>query len=158
MSQYFPKPYEPFGGDINVKADLSNYATKTDLKNVSHVDASSFALKSNWVSLKTEVGKLDINELVPIPADVSKLSNVVKNDVVKKTEYNKLVTKVDNIDTTNFVKKNKDEKDESDFEDKVSKIDKKIPNVSCLVKETDFYTKVIEIEGKIPNITYWSSY
>ena len=105
MSQYFPKPYEPFGGDINVKADLSNYATKTDLKNVSHIDVSSFALKSNLVSLKTEVGKLDINKLVPIPADLSKLSNVVKNDVVKKTEYNKLVTKVDNIDTINFVKK-----------------------------------------------------
>ena len=105
MSQYFPKPYEPFGGDINVKVDLSNYATKTDLKNVSHIDVSSFALKSNLVSLKTEVGKLDINKLVPIPADLSKLSNVVKNDVVKKTEYNKLVTKVDNTDTINFVKK-----------------------------------------------------
>ena len=105
MSQYFPKPYQPFGGDINVKADLSNYATKTDLKNVSHIDVSSFALKSNLVSLKTEVGKLDINKLVSIPADLSKLSNVVKNDVVKKTEYNKLVTTVDNIDTINFVKK-----------------------------------------------------
>ena len=105
MSQYFPKPYEPFGGDINVKVDLSNYPTKTDLKNVSHIDVSSFALKSNLVSLKTEVGKLDINKLVPIPADLSKLSNVVKNDVVKKTEYNKLVTKVDNTDTINFVKK-----------------------------------------------------
>ena len=88
MSQYFPKQYEPFGGDINVKADLSNFATKTDLKNVLHIDVSSFALKSNLVSLKTEVGKLDINKLVPIPADLSKLSNVVKNDVVKKTEYN----------------------------------------------------------------------
>ena len=105
MSQYFPKPYEPFGGDINVKVDLSNYATKTDLKNVSHVDVSSFALKSNFTSLKTEVDKLDIDKLVPVPADLSKLSDVVKNDVVKKTEYNKLVTKVDNTDTTNFVKK-----------------------------------------------------
>ena len=76
---------------------------KNDLKNVSHVDVSSFALKSNLASLKTEVDKLDINKLVPVPADLSKLSDVVKNDVVKKTEYNKLVTKVDNIDTTNFV-------------------------------------------------------
>ena len=108
-----------------VKVDLSNYATKTDLKNVSHVDVSSFALKSNLASLKTEVDKFDIDKLVPIPVDLSKLSDVVKNDVVKKTEYNKLVTKVDNIDTTNFVKKNKYEKDGSDFEDKISKIDKK---------------------------------
>ena len=107
MRQYFPKPYEPFGGDINVKVDLSNYATKTDLKNVSHVDVSSFALKSNLASLKTEVDKLYIDKLVPVPVDLSKLSDIVKNDVVKKTEYNKLVTKVDNIDTANFVKKNK---------------------------------------------------
>ena len=105
MSQYFPKPYEPFGGDINVKVDLSNYATKTDLKNVSHIDVSRFALKSNLASLKTEVNKLDIDKLVPAPVDFSKLSDVVKNDVVKKTEYNKLVPKVDNIDATSFVKK-----------------------------------------------------
>ena len=105
MSQYFPKPYEPFGGDVNVKVDLSNYATKTDLKNVSHVDVSSFALKSNLVSLKTEVHKIDADKLKSVPVDLTKLSSVVKNDVVKKTEYNKLVTKVDNIDTTNFVKK-----------------------------------------------------
>ena len=78
MSQYFPKPYEPFGGDINFKVDLSNYSTKTDLKNVSHVDVSSFALKSNLASLKTEVDKLDIDKIVPIPADLSKLSDVVK--------------------------------------------------------------------------------
>ena len=73
MSQYFPKPYEPFGGDINVKVDLSNYATKTDIKNISHVDTSSFALKSNLASLKTEVDKLDIDKLVPVPVDLSKL-------------------------------------------------------------------------------------
>ena len=59
MSQYFPKPYEPFGGDINVKVDLSNYATKTDVKNISHVDTSSFELKSNLANLKTEVDKLN---------------------------------------------------------------------------------------------------
>ena len=144
MSQYFPKPYEPFGGDINVKVDLSNYVTIADLKNVSHVDTSSFATKTNIASLKTEVNKIDVGKLktVPVdlaklsnPVDLAKLSNVVNNDVVKKTEYNKLVTKVDNIDTTNFVKKNKYEKDGSDFEDKISKIDKKIPDVSSLVKK-----------------------
>ena len=79
--------------------------TKSDLKNVSHVDVSSFALKSSLAKLKTEVDKLDINKLIPIPVDLSKLSDVVKNDVVKKTEYKKLVTKVGNIDTINFVKK-----------------------------------------------------
>ena len=79
MSQYFPKPYELFGGDINVKIDLSNYATKADIKNISRVDTSYFALKTNLANLKTEVDKL-----VPVPIDLSKLSDVVKNDVVKK--------------------------------------------------------------------------
>ena len=72
MSEYFPKPYEPFGGDINVNVDLSNYATKTDLRNVSHVNVSSFALKSNLANLKTEVRKLDIDKLVPVPIDLSR--------------------------------------------------------------------------------------
>ena len=102
MSQYFPKPYEPFGGDINVKVDLSNYATKADIKNISHVDTSSFALKANLASLKTEVDKLDVDKLVPVPADLSKLSDVVKNDV-KKTAYNQLVAKVNSVDTSAFV-------------------------------------------------------
>ena len=81
MSQYFPKPYEPFSGDINVKVDLSNYATKADIKNISHVDTSSFALKTNFESLKTKVDKLDIDKLVPVPVDLNKLSDVVKNDI-----------------------------------------------------------------------------
>ena len=103
MSQYFPKSYEPFGGDINVKINLSNYATKTDLKNVAHVDVSSFALKSNLASLKTKVDKLDIDKLGPVPNDLAKLSSVVKNDVIKKTGYDKLVEKANSIDTTGFV-------------------------------------------------------
>ena len=94
MSLYFPKPYEPFGGDINVNVDLSNYSTKTEVKDISHVDTSSFALKTNLASLKTEVDKLDIDKLVPIPVDLSKLNDVVKNDVFKKTGYDKLVGKV----------------------------------------------------------------
>ena len=84
MTQYFPKPYEPFGGYINVKVDVSNYATKADIKNISHVDTSSFALKTNLASLKTEVDKLDIDKLVPIPVDLSKLSNVVKMMLLKR--------------------------------------------------------------------------
>ena len=84
MSQCFPKPQEPFGGDINVKVDLSNYATKADIKNISHVDTLGFALKINLANSKTEVDKLDIYKLVPVPVDLSKLSDAVKNDVVKK--------------------------------------------------------------------------
>ena len=84
MSQYFPKPYEPFGGDINIKVDLSNYATKTHLKNISHIDPISFAPKTNLASLKTEVHKLDIDKLTPVLNELAKLSNVVKNDFVKK--------------------------------------------------------------------------
>ena len=86
MSQYFPKPYEAFGGDINVKVDLSNYATKAEIKNISHIDTSSFALKKNLANFKNEVDKLDIDKLVPLSTDLSKLSNAVKNDVIKKTE------------------------------------------------------------------------
>ena len=84
MSQYFPKPYELFGGDINVKVNLSNYATKSDIKNISHVETSSFGLKTNLASLKTEADKLDIDNLVPVPVDLGKLSDLVKYDVVKK--------------------------------------------------------------------------
>ena len=84
MSQYFPKPYEAFSGDINVKVDLSNYATKTDIKNISHVDTSSFALKTNLASLKIEVDKLDIDKLAPVPVDLSKLRDVVKMTLLKK--------------------------------------------------------------------------
>ena len=128
MSQYFPKPYKPFRGDIYVKDDLSNYATKPDLKNVTHVNASSFVLKSNLASLKTEVDKLDIDELAPVPVNLSKLSDVVKNHVVKKTVYDKLVEKVNNIDTTRFVLKTTHDTDQSDLE-------KKIPHTSNLAKK-----------------------
>ena len=106
MSQYFP-PYRSSGRNIKVELNLSSYATKTDLKSVTHVDVSSFASKTNLARLKTEVDKLYIGKLTPIPNDLDKLSNVVKNDVVKKTEYNKLVAKLNNIDTTEFVLKTK---------------------------------------------------
>ena len=84
MSKFYPEPYEPFRGDINVTNEFSNYATKTDLKIVTHVDTSSFALKTNLTNLNIEVDRLDIDKLIPVPTDLSKLSNVVKNDVVKK--------------------------------------------------------------------------
>ena len=146
MSQHFPKPYEPFGGDINVKIDLSNYATKTDIKNISHIDTSSFALKSNLASLKTEIDKLDVKKLVSVPVDLSKLSDVVKNEVVKKTVYDKLATKVNSIDTRGFVLKTKYDADKVELENK-------IPDASSLVKKTDYNAKITEIESKIPSIS-----
>ena len=133
MNQYFPKPYEPLGGDINVTADLSNYATKDDIKNITHVDTSSFALKTNLANLKTEVDKLDIDKLATVPVDLSKLSNVVKNDVVKKTVYDKLVAKVDNIDTSGLVKK-------TDYNTKITEIEGKIPDISGLATKTALTT------------------
>ena len=120
MSQYFPKPYEAFGEDIYVKVDLSNFAAKTDLKNISHVHASSFALKSNLA--------IYIDKLTPVPNDLAKLSNVVKNDAVIKNEYDKLVAKVNNIDTTVFASKTTCDTDKSDLE-------KKIPDASDLAKK-----------------------
>ena len=125
---------------------MSNYAGKTDIKNISHIDTSSFALNSNLASLKREVDKLDINNLVPVSVDLIKLSDVVKNDVVKKTVYEKLVAKVNNIDTSLFVLKIKYDTDKSELE-------KKIPGTSGLVKKTYYNAKITEIEGKIPSIS-----
>ena len=84
MSQYFSKLCEPFGRNINVKVDLSSFATNADIKNISHVDTSGFAVKKKLANIKTEVDKLDIDKLAPVPVDLSKLNNVVKNIVVKK--------------------------------------------------------------------------
>ena len=84
MRQYFPKPYEPFGGAVNVKVDLSNYATKSDLEEVTGIDTSNFALKSNLAILKTEIDKLYIDKLIHVPVDLSKLSDVVKTMLLKK--------------------------------------------------------------------------
>ena len=95
MSQYFP-PYRSSGGDIKVELDLSIYSTMPDLKNMIHVDVSSFTSKANVASLKTEVDKRDFDKLETVLVDLAKLSNVVKSDVVKKTDYNIIGTKVDN--------------------------------------------------------------
>ena len=145
MSKYFPKPFKSFRGDIKVKVDLSNYTTKVVIKNIAHVDTSNFASKTNLANLKTEVDKLDIGKLKTVPVDLSKLSNVVKNEVIKKTEYNKLVNKVNNIDTSGFILKTKYDADKLELE-------KKIPDTSNIVKKSDYNTKISEIEGKIPII------
>ena len=146
MSLYFPKPYETFGGDIHLKFDFSSYATKADIKHILHADTSSFALKANLAILKAEEDKLDINNLVPVPVDLSKLGDVVKNDVVKNTANDQLVAKVNSIDTSRFVLKTKYDTDKSELENE-------IPDTSGLVKKTDYNAKITEIEGKIPDIS-----
>ena len=109
---------------------------------MTHVDTSISALKTNLANLKTEVDKLDIDKLAPVPVDLSKLSDVVKNDVVKKTVYNRLVRKVDNIDTSDFVLKTKYNTDKTELE-------KKIPNVTNFAEKT----KLTELEKKVPDIS-----
>ena len=157
MSQYFPKPYKPFGRGINVKVDLSNYATKNDLKDATGIDTCNFVLKSNLASFKTEADKLDTDKLVPVPVGLSKVSDVVENDVVKERMCNKLVKKVNNIQTSGFVLKTKYDTDKSDLEKKISDADIKVPDTNSLYKKTDVNAKVSKIESKIPNITCLSS-
>ena len=145
MSQYFPTPLLDHK-NIKVEIDLSNYATKKDINDITHVDTSNLALKTNLANLKTEVDKLGIGKLATVPVDLSKLSNVVKNDVVKKTVYDKLVIKVDNIDTSNYVLK-------TNLNTKFTGLENKIPNTSGLIKKTDYNSKITEIENKIPDIS-----
>ena len=125
MNEYFPKP-KSFIENIKVTMGLSNYATKVDIKNITHVDTSNFALKTNLANLKTEVDKIDTDKLKTVPVDLSKLSNVVKNEVIKKAEYNKLVAKVRNIDTSNFVIK-------TNYNTKITELENRIPDISNLV-------------------------
>ena len=139
MNRY--ERYEPFGGDINVKVALSNYVTETDFKNVTHVDTSSFALKTNLANLNAETDKLDIDKLAPIPVDLTKISDVVKNDI-KETVYDKLNANVNSIDTSGFVLKTQYDTDKCGIENK-------IPNTSDFVKQIDYNTKITEIEGKL---------
>ena len=136
MSKYFPKPLRSYGENIKVKIDLSNYVTKADIKNITHVDTSNFASKANLANLKTEVNKLDIGKLKTVPANLSKLSNAIKNEVITKTEYNKLVNKMNNIDTSGFILKTKYDADELQLE-------KKIPDTSGLVKKLIIILKLL---------------
>ena len=150
-------PYKSSRQNIKVELDLANYATKTDLKNITHVDVSSYASKTNLAALKSEVDKIDVDKLKTTPADLPKLSNVVKNDVVKKTDYSTKVTSkeaqiagltkntVDNladitklkaVDTNSFVLKTKLASDVTTLENKIDTVDKKIPDVSELAAKT----------------------
>ena len=178
MRTYYP-PYKSSSNNIKVELDLSNYATKTDLKNITHTDVSSFTSKTNLAALKTEVDKIDTDKLKTTPADLAKLSNLVKNDVVKKTDYNTKVTSIENqiagvtkttldnladitklkaVDANNFVLKTKLASDVNTLENKIDTVDQKIPDVSGLatktrltsyLQTTTFNSKVTKAENKI---------
>ena len=114
MIQYFP-PYKSSSNNIKVELDLTNYATKTDLKNITHTDVSSFASKTNLAALKTEVDKIDVDKLKTVPDDLAKLSNVVKNEVVKKADFS----------ADDYVKKTKFSGDINSLDDKMIKLKKR---------------------------------
>ena len=176
--RYYP-PYKSSSNNVKVELNLTNYATKTDLKIITHVDVSSFASKTNLIALKTEVDKIDIDKLKTTPTDLAKLSNVVKNDLVKKTDCNAKVTSIEGqiagitkntidnladitklkaLDTSNYVLKTKLASDVTTLENKTGTIDKKIPDISGLATKTSlnaylqtstFNSKVTEVENKI---------
>ena len=175
---YYP-PYKSSSNNVKVELDLTNYATKTDLKNITHVDVSSFASKTNLAALITEVDKIDTDKLTAAPPDLAKLTNAIKNDVVKKTDYNTKVTSieaqiagltkntVDNladitklkaIDTNSFVLKTKLASDVTTLENKIDTVEKKKPDICGLATKTSlnaylqtstFNSKVTEVESKI---------
>ena len=177
MSTYYPV-YRSSSNNIKVELDLANYATKMDLKNITHVDVSSFASKTNLAALKTEVDKIDADKLKTTPADLAKLINTVEHDVVTKTDYNTKVTsiqgqiagltknKVDNladitklkaIDTNSFVTRTKFSADANALDDKIDGVEKKT-DISGLATKTSlnsylqtstFNSKVTEGENKI---------
>ena len=178
MSTYYP-PYKSSSNNIKVELDLTNYETKTDLKNITHVDVNSFASKTNLAALKTEVDKIDADKLKTVPVDLAKLTNAFENDLVKKTDYNARVTNIESqiagvtkntldnlgditklkvIDTNSFVSKTKLASDVTTLGNKIDTVDKKIPDISGLALKTSlnaylqtstFNSKVTEVENKI---------
>ena len=141
MSTYYP-PYKSSSSNIKVELDLTNYATKTDLKNITHTDSSSFASKTNLAALKTEVDKIDVNKLKTVPDDLAKLSNVVKNEVVKKTDFS----------ADNYVTRTKFSTDTNALDDKIDKVDKKIPNVSNLATKSSVTILVRDLVDRIDKL------
>ena len=141
MSQYFP-PYNNSSKNIKVELDLSNYATKDDVKNITHVDVSSYATKTNLAALKTEVDKIDIDKLKTVPDDLAKLSNVVKNEVVKKTDFS----------ADNYVTRTKFSTDTNSLDDKIDKVEKKIPDVSRLATRRNVTMLINNLNNKIDNL------
>ena len=175
---YYP-PYKSSSNNVKVELDLTNYATRTDLKNITHVDVSTYVSITNLAALKTKIDKIDVDKLKATPTDLAKLSNVVKNDVVKKTDYNAKVTSIEGqiagitkntidnladitklkaVDTYSFVLKTKLASDVTTLENKIDTVDKKIPDISGLVNKTSlnaylqtstFNSKVTEVKNKI---------
>ena len=145
MSTYYP-PYKSSGQNVKVELDLSNYTTKDDVKNITHVDVNSYATKTNLAALKTEVDKIDTDKLKTVPDDLAKLSNVVKNEVVKKTAYNTLKNKVDAIDTSKFVSRTKFTTDTNSLDNKIDQVEKKIPDISGLATKSSVTRLITEQE------------
>ena len=159
MSKYFP-PFNNCSENIKVELDLSNYATKKDIKDITYVDTSNYPLKTNLSALKTKVDNIDTDKLKTVPNDLAKLSNVVKNDVVKNTEYNTLKNKVDAINITGFVTRTNYTTDTNALDDKIEKVEKKIPDISGLATKSSLTRLITEqedytdrVKKKIPDIS-----
>ena len=138
---YYP-PYRSSSNNIKAELDLSNYATKDDVKNITHVDVSSYATETNLAALKTEVDKIDIDKLKTMPDDLAKLSNVVKNEVVKKTDFS----------AENYVTRTKFSTDTNSLDDKIDKVEKKNPDISGLATRSNVTTLVNNLNNKIDNL------
>ena len=141
LSQYYP-PYKSSSNNIKVELDLSNYATRDDVKNITHVDVSSYATKTNLAALKTKVDKIDTDKLKTVPDDLAKLSNVVKNEVVRKT----------NFSADDYVKKTKFSGDINSLDDKIVKVEKKIPDISSLETKRNVTTLIKNLNDRIDNL------
>ena len=141
MSTYYPS-YKSSSSNIKVELDLTNYATKTDLKDITHTDVSSFASKTNLAALKTEVHKRDTDKFKTVPDDLAKLTNVVKNETVKKTDFN----------AGDYVKKTKFSADANALDDKIDKVDKKIPDVSGLATKSSVTILVRDLDDRIDKL------
>ena len=138
---YYP-PYKSSSNNVKVELDLSNYATKDDVKNITHVDVSSYATKTNLAALKTEVDKIVVDQLKTLPDNLAKLSNVVKNEVVKKTDFS--------ADT--YVTRTKFSTDTNALDDKIDKVEKKIPDISSLETKRNVTALVNNLNNKIDNL------
>ena len=138
---YYP-PYKHSINNIKVELDLSNYATKDDVKNITHVDESSYVTKTNLAALKTEVDKIDVDKLKTVPNDLAKLSNVVKNKVVKKTDFS--------ADT--YVTRTKFSRDTNALDDKIDKVDQKIPDISSFETKRNVTTLANNLNNRIDNL------
>ena len=141
MSTYYP-PYKSSSNNIKVELDPTNYATKTDLKNITHTDVSSFASKTNLTALKAEVDNIDVDKFKTMPDDLAKLSNVLKNEVVKKTDFS----------ADNYVTRTKFSTDTNALDDKIDQFDKKIPNVSNLATKSSVTNLVRKLDDRIDKL------